>query len=458
MLRIRKVVTSPTVRTKEPSALLNTDNRTRSIAVGARADEKNVSRGLIGKAAEHSGGTDILDFGVWCDLAFPHVIGVFGTRGSGKSFDLGVFVECIAGVSDVVDSPVPAASTIVFDVQNQFWTLALAPDDLLAEDADQISALRQWGLNPAALKNVMLWRPTGCETTLPGTVEFKISPSQLSDEDWLSLLALERYSALGQALLTLLRKADDCRPEALAKMISPSLLSSFQLPTIDALRWRLEGLADTGLVGEPGTAIEEFLVPGRISVLLLRDLPDSLRSLTVGVLVRIVAKRMSAHHQAERVARRHGTQRPSGVLPERLWVVMDEAHVIIPRESSTPASEPVVDYVKRGRDAGLSLIFATQQPSAVDTRLMSQLDISVTHALAFEADLQAAVARMPTRSAVQYEKGAFLLSNLGDALRALAPGEAILADTSNGRVFCLRIRPRLSAHGGNTPTIELGSE
>ena len=37
--------------------------------------------------------------------------------------------------------------------------------------------------------------------------------------------------------------------------------------------------------------------------------------------------------------------------------------------------------------------------------------------------------------------------------RSLEPGEAIIADGANGRVFIAKIRPRLSAHGGNTPAI-----
>ena len=110
--------------------------------------------------------------------------------------------------------------------------------------------------------------------------------------------------------------------------------------------------------------------------------------------------------------------------------------------------------MKRGRDAGLSMILATQQPAAVDNRLMSQVDITLTHALGFESDLQAAIARMPTRTSASYESGGFQLPSLGDTIRSLDPGESIIADSANGRVFIARIRPRLSAHGGNTPTLE----
>lgn len=453
MRRTKKVLSTVTFRTAESSVFLNTDNKERGVSVGARSDE-NTIRGFIGKVAEQSGGSSLLDYGVWCDLSFPHVIGIFGTRGTGKSFDLGVMVECVAGIPQVVEGKPPRAASVIFDVQNQFWTLGLPPSEALPEDSGHIAWLQEWGLSPASVSDVRLWRPSGCDSSLPNTLEFRISPEQLQGDDWLALLELDRYSPMGQALLALLDETGNLEPNALyaASATSPAL-GAFQPGTVDGLRWRLQALANADLVGLPGLDVAELLVAGQVSVILLRDLAEALRSLTVGVLVRLLAARMGAFHQARRVARRYGRETPAGELPERLWVVLDEAHVIVPREGSTAATGPVVDYVKRGRDAGLSMVFATQQPGAVDTRLLSQVDLTLTHALAFDSDLQAAIARMPTRSSVAYDRGGFVLPSLADTIRSLGPGEAILADSANGRVFLTRIRPRLSAHGGNTPPL-----
>lgn len=160
---------------------------------------------------------------------------------------------------------------------------------------------------------------------------------------------------------------------------------------------------------------------------------------------------MGAYHQRRRVARRTGVEQSQEILPERLWLFLDEAHVIVPAGQASAATGPIIDYVKRGRDAGLSLVFATQQPSAVDSRLMSQVDFTFTHALGFENDLQAAVARMPTRSTLVYELSSWKLNSMNDVLRSLEPGECVVADAASGRAFVARIRPRLTAHGGNTP-------
>lgn len=452
MRRTKKVITNAKFRTQDSPALLNTNDALRSVSVGSRVDESTSCTGFIGKVMELASGKNILDYGVWIDLVFPHVIGVFGTRGTGKSFDLGVLAECMGSLPDVVSGRLPSTAVVIFDVQNQFWTLALPPNPDLPEDRLQIRSLEEWSLKPKCFQHVDLWLPAGCQSNLPGKSVFRLSPDQLEESDWLELLELERYSAIGQALLGLLVDGGSKEPVALASRAQQGrTLSRFQQSTIDALRWRLQALANTDLIGEPGVNINQFLVPGRVSTFLLRDLSESLCALTVGVLVRSFTKKMGAYHHARRVNRRYEKEMSPIDLPERLCVILDEAHIVAPREGRTAATLPIIDYVKRGRDAGLSLVFATQQPSAVHNKLMSQIDLTLTHALGFETDLQAALARMPTRTSVEYERSGFKFASLPDAIRALDPGEAIVADSSNGRVFMIKIRPRISAHGGNTP-------
>src|SRR5262249_20874781 len=156
---------------------------------------------------------------------------------------------------------------------------------------------------------------------------------------------------------------------------------------------------------------------------------DSIRGLVVGVIARLVSDRMGRAQQQRKINMRTGqAQNDGGSLASRLWMVLDEAHVLVPSDGATAATEPLIDYVKRGRDAGLSLIFATQQPSAVTSKLMSQVDLTITHTLGFESDLVAAVARMPTRTAVEYEVDNERVGSLTDLIRSLAPGEAVIAD------------------------------
>ena len=451
----KKVITQAKFKTNGHSGSLNLDSSSRAALIGRKPGSGLVS-GLVGKVAEMSSGQNVLDYGVWLDLSFPHVIGVFGSRGTGKSFTLGVLAECLAGLPEVVSGAVPSAAVVILDVQNQFWTLALSPSANLSEDAPHLAELREWGLPSTAVENVAFWTPSRADEHLRDAKIFKISPKQLCADDWLAILEQDRYSPMGQALITLLQRSKSHNPAELAENAQQSILGTFQSSTVDGLRWRLKATAEMGLIGEPGVDIENLLSPGKISVMLLRNLPENMRALTAGVLSRILAARMSDYHQSRKIARRRGGEIHGGNMPERLWLVMDEAHVIVPGESETPASGPLVDYVKRGRDSGLSLIFATQQPSAVDGKLMSQTDITFTHSLGFDADIQAAAKRMPADASHAYSRDGHKISSLGGVIRALTPGDAIVADSESERIFIQKTRPRLTAHGGNTP--ESGGE
>lgn len=454
-MKTKKVLTGSRFKANESTALLNLETTSRAVVVGRRLDSTSGKLGLIGKVAESAQASSALDSGVWLDLSFPHVIGIFGSRGSGKSFDLGVVAECVSEAGPVDGNSDQSWATVIFDVQDQFWTIARQPNVNLTEDAKQLSAITDWGLLAKEASNVKLWAPEGYRTPLPDVTPLQIAPSQLTVDDWLALLQLERFSPLGQALLTLVRNYPNDAPATLAsRCTSGGVLSSFQNSTVEGLSWRLESLADSQLIGSSGVALDQLLTPGVVSVILMRQLGDAMRGLVVGVLTRLLADRMSIHHQARRIARRlnGAAGSSSSLLPDRLWLFLDEAHVVVPSGEETAATAPIIDYVKRGRDAGLSLVFATQQPSAVDPRLMSQVDMTLTHFLGFETDLQAAVARMPTRSSFTYDIGSTRGIDLPNVLRALDPGECLLADAASGRAFAVQIRPRVTAHGGNTPS------
>lgn len=446
----KKVFTSSRYHTKSQNSF-TIDSRSKRVLVGSRDDNPQCSA-YLGKIAEQGKVANVLDYEVHCDVSFPHVVGIFGSRGSGKSFDLGVLLEGVF-LRQGKDASVTDAG-IVFDIQDQFWTLAYEPKSAIPADAAQIDDLKTWGLSPASLEDVRVLIPLGSDTPVPGAVSFSLAPNQLSAADWLAILELERFSPMGQALLSLLRAEGAKTPDEMVQLFDTTQsLQSFQQGTVDGLRWRLESLATTRVIAAEGIGIDELLRPGSLSVVLMRNLSDSVRGLIVGVIARLVADRMGRVQQQRKIAMRTGADTPldGAELASRLWMVLDEAHVLVPSDGTTAATAPLIDYVKRGRDAGLSLIFATQQPSAVNTKLMSQVDLTITHTLGFETDLSAAVARMPTRKNLEYDVDNQKVGSLADVIRSLEPGQAVIADTSSGRAFIAKIRPRVSAHGGATP-------
>jgi len=447
MRRLKKVIERPRFSTKSTASELNVSTTKRAVAVG-RALGVDGAFGddyrLLGKIVENSTGQRILDFGVWMDTSFPHVVGVFGTRGKGKSFTLGVLVENYAGQPD--------KATVVLDIQNQFWTLQRQPDADLEEDERHIADLKAWGLRPKVLRDIVQWSPCKPHPLFRDARVFRLAPEQLTQADWLATLDLEEYSPMGQALIALLKRGSTRDAGQLARNVEGGALQGYQQGTLDGLRWRLDSLHDVGLIGESGISVDELLVGGRTSIFLLRDLPDSQRALVASVLARLLESAMSGFHQALRVARRRHRDLDESNLPKRLCIVLDEAHVIAPNTDRTFANAALVDYAKRGRDAGLALIFATQQPAAVDSKLISQADLTITHALSFDADIQAAIKRMPSDSSPRYTTPARQNEMpLNSTIRSLAPGEAIVADSASNRIFIQVVRPRLTAHGGNVP-------
>ncbi|MER9894583.1 ATP-binding protein [Mesorhizobium sp. M0119] len=446
----RKVFTKTKFGTAEPLSF-TIDHKLKRVLVGSR-DSDALSALFMGKVLESGRSANILDYDVYIDVKFPHVVGIFGSRGSGKSFDLGVFVEGLFLDELMWGTPNSGQAAIIFDIQDQFWTLQHEPQATIPQDASHRQALEKWGISPNSVNGLQIWIPNGSDTQVPNARPLSLSPAQLTKADWLSILELDRFSPMGQALISLLENATDATPAELVDRCSAGVLQNYQQGTVDGLRWRLISLQEAGVINAEGLEVDQLLAPGTLSVILMRNLHDSIRALIVGVIARLVADRMGRIQQARKIALRTNTSMvDSEKLARRLWLVLDEAHVLVPSGASTPATGPMIDYVKRGRDAGLSLVFATQQPSAVDNRLMSQVDLTLTHTLGFEIDLSAATARMPTRTAVDYDIDSARSPNIADVVRSLSPGEALVADASSGRVFLCHIRPRATAHGGNTP-------
>src|SRR5690348_11567356 len=78
----------------------------------------------LGKVLENTSGKNYLSADTWLDVTFPHVVYITGTRGSGKSFDLGVLLEGISELRDPspIQNGVAPICSIVIDTQSQFWT------------------------------------------------------------------------------------------------------------------------------------------------------------------------------------------------------------------------------------------------------------------------------------------------------------------------------------------------
>jgi hypothetical protein len=192
-----------------------------------------------------------------------------------------------------------------------------------------------------------------------------------------------------------------------------------------------------------------------MTVFLMRKLDNATKSIVVSVLARMIFTLMGEFHTKRKISRRRKTDMPSGFenLPDGAWVIIDEAHLVCPSDQPTSAKQALIEYVKRGRDAGLSLVLATQQPSAIDSRVLSQVDVLVAHRLVMDGDISSALARMPASLPAKVSISGQEVVHPSALIRMLDTREAWIADAESSRAFLVAMRPRLTAHGGDEPAL-----
>jgi hypothetical protein len=249
---------------------------------------------------------------------------------------------------------------------------------------------------------------------------------------------------------------------ALERCIShcTDLANNFRDDTRAAAVRRFRALARNSIFNDDGLDLNMLLRPGCITVLLLRDLPTETRELFVSVLVRRITEARSETEHYERLlaAAGNGSAGQTEQWKERLrdgtprtWLVIDEAHNYIPQGRAAISKRPLKRLIDEGRNLGLSILVATQQPSGLDTSIQRNADILVIHPMSMEDDIRAASGMLntvwPKKAAIA--RGGILKScDFFDAVRALPRGYALVSTETLPRILPVRIRPRLTESGG----------
>lgn len=410
----------------------------------------------IGKVSESTVGKNYLGADAWLDTTFPHVIYITGTRGSGKSFDLGVLLE---GISSL-ESPSPVQNhsepicSILIDTQSQFWTLKYPPNEDVAENKTQLSELKNWNIKQNALANCKLFIPRKSEEITGDEVKFSLKASQVTQEEWCALIKEDVYGPQGHVIGKTLEYFEGT-PYSLEDMIdyitNPSNLNGVAETSRNAVIYKLDDYSRTGIFSGSGLNIKDLLKPSQCSVFMLRDLRNIDKSLITSIIARQLFTLMGDYHTKLKAQKFFKKKTETESLPQKVWLLIDEAHVIAPNGADAPAKNVLIEYVKRGRDAGLSLVLATQQPSAIDDRILSQVNITFGHRLTFQSDINAAINRVPTKLLENLKFSGIEIKDFGEMLRFLDAGECFIGDHNTSRVVMIKMRPRLTSHGGYSP-------
>lgn len=455
--RFCTVIDKSAYSVEDPLVKLQYISKGQNIVFGRALRDEDYSNLLyVGKVLESTKGKSYLGADAWLDTTFPHVIYITGTRGSGKSFDLGVLVEGISRLAkpSPIQNDVKPITSIIIDTQSQFWTLGYAPREAIPANKAQLEELKRWNLEPNNLSATKVYAPPGATTFLGTEQILQIRPKDVRAEEWCALLGQEVYSSQGHiitATLEALGSSDFDITDMLAYIADTSNWPTTAESSRNALSYKLEDYGRTKLFSAGGLCVRDFLEDGTCNILSLRELRNEDKSLITAVIARNLFDILGKHHNRKKTASFFQKPIEQDGTPDRVWLVIDEAHVVAPSDQISPARTALVEYVKRGRDAGLSLVLATQQPSALDDRILSQVNVTLSHRLSFQSDINAAINRIPTKSVRAMKFSGTNLTDFGDMVRVLDAGQCFLGDQASSRAVLVQIRPRISAHGGYSP-------
>ena len=414
--------------------------------------EKFGDRGLvmIGKGYVKMGNYTSLSNKIWMDIARSHVILVAGKRGSGKSYTLGAIAE---ELSNLPQEAAKNIAPIIFDTMGIFWTMKY-------KNEKDKPLLEEWDLETKNLP-VKIFVPFGKEQdyrekSIPFDNTFALKPSELEAEDWITIFNLEMTSLTGVLLSRVITKLREKKSSFTITDIQATIQSDRESnkDTKEIVSALFSAATTWGVFSttKEGTEISDLANAGVTTVLDVSVYSSvgafNVRALVISLISKkLFNTRMDARKKEELEALQHGQDYLSYKTTRKeplVWIFIDEAHEFLPRDSKTPATDALVQILREGRQPGISLVLATQQPGQIHKDVMTQSDIIISHRLTAQPDIEALNQIMQT----------YLLANIKQQIDDLPQdkGAAIILDDNSERIYPVRIRPRFTWHGGEAPT------
>ncbi len=416
--------------------------------------KKYGTRGTIflGKHYVKMGQTTSLSNKIFMDVTTSHVVFICGKRGGGKSYTMGVIAE---GMSNLPPEIKKNISVILLDTMGIYWTMKYPnhKDKLL---------LDEWGLEDKEL-DVKIYTPTGYfneykDKGIPTDKPFAINTSEIEAAEWCMTLGFDQYSVQGISIERIIKSLKEKGNSYSIKDIIDAVDKDEKIEQVikDAIMNKFSSANEWGLFDTKGTSINELAQAGQVTVLdvscyATKAGASGLRALVIGLvsqklfLQRMIARKDEEYQTINKSL--HFFDMDDDEKKEKMplvWLIIDEAHEFLPNKGTTVASDPLITILREGRQPGISLILATQQPGKIHTDVMTQSDTIISHRLTAKIDVEAL--GMLMQSYMQ-EGLAHYLDNL-----PRVKGAAIVMDDANERIYPMRVRPRFTWHGGQSPT------
>jgi hypothetical protein len=418
-----------------------------------KSDKENFQkRGLVfvGKGYVKMGQYTSLSNKILMDVARSHVILIAGKRGSGKSYTLGVITEELANLPEEASQNI---SSLIFDTMGIYWTMKF-------ENEKDKALLREWKLEPKTLP-VKVFVPFGhfdfyLEKGIPVDEKFALGASELSSEDWITTFGLgmvDPISILIQRTINNLQTLENFEIRDIILNLEENQKNSQEVR--NAAIGLFEAADNWGIFAKNQanpTRVKDLITGGMTTVLDLSVYNSvgafNVRALVISLISRKIFKERMAARKKEEVKSVSSGLKFSFDFEKKeeplVWIFIDEAHEFLPRGEKTIATDSLIQLLREGRQPGISVVLATQQPGKIHTDVMTQSDIVIAHRVTSQQDLEA----------LNHIMQSYLLDSIKQYMDDLPSlkGSAIILDDNSERIYPLRIRPRFTWHGGEAPT------
>ncbi len=396
----------------------------------------------IGKVVMSSGENPVLGRKVLMDVSKPHVVLICGKRGSGKSYSLATVIEEFARLSPDMKRRI---SVIVIDMVGIFWTLKVPSRGNEKE-------LLEWGLTPESTP-VKILVPKGkmdfyTEKQIPVDGPLTLRAGELDITEW---MALFRYTWHDAEAILIGRVIENLKEQLGGRFGIDDIIRAIDLDnesdplSKQALKNRLEMAAGWGLLEKEGTKMKDIAEAGVITVIDVSAYRQAIgmegtKDIIVGLLGKKLFEERMLYRKEEEIRLMKGLGRDSAM--PIVWLMIDEAHMFMPKDEPNIALNVLLEWVRVGRQPGLSLVLATQRPNKLHPDAISQCDLFISHRMTAQDDIMAVSQLRPS-----YMHGDF------DKLYAEMPrgrGYALLLDDNAESIYTVKMRPRMSWDGSVT--------
>jgi uncharacterized protein len=425
------------------------------IVIGRNSEDKKLlgKKGLIyiGKGYVKMGQYTSLSNKIYLDVARSHVILIAGKRGSGKSYTLGVLAEELTILEKEVAENI---ASIIFDTMGIYWTMKY-------ENSRDKDLLNEWDLKSKNLPT-KIFIPFGHankfeEKGIPIDEKFALDVTELNAEDWITTFGLEMINPISVIIERALTKLKTISKRFTIKQIIPEIEkdTKSEREIKNAAIGLFEAAETWGIFADENqepTKIRDLINAGKTTILDLSAYNSigafNVRALVISLISRkLFNERMLSRklEEVESITKRLDYSESSIKKDVPLvWMFIDEAHEFLPLDKKTVATDALTQILREGRQPGISLVLATQQPGQIHKDVMTQSDIIISHRVTSSQDIGALNNIMQTYLTQAIQK--FM-----DDLPTLK-GSAIILDDNSERIYPTRIRPRFTWHGGEAPT------